>query len=122
MGLRWRKRTLGGIVLAGLIGSSAYAMTAANTFSGDNASGSGSDTISGYEVSDVNYTLASDPEELEAVAFTLDGEASDVRAKVRAAASYATCEEVEGETNRWSCSLSGESVSAAQSLSVIAVK
>jgi hypothetical protein len=121
MGLRKSKRIFGSLLLAGLIGSASYAMTASNTFSGANKSGEGSQVISGFAVSNVSYTLDSlDPEKYSAVDFDLDGAAGDVRAKVTSAGTtYSTCSNTTG--NHWSCSIT-DTVASANELTVIAVQ
>jgi len=121
MGLRKSKRLFGAIMVAGLIGSATYAMTAANTFAdATNQAGEGSQTISGFEVSNVSYTLAANPENYSAVSFDLDGAAGTVRAKVTAAGTtYATC--TNSGANSWTCSIS-DSVASADELTVIAVQ
>ena len=122
MGLRKSKRLFGAVLVAGLIGSASYAMTASNTFaSATNKAGSGNQTISGFAVSAVSYTLdATNPEAYSAVNFTLDGTAGDVRAKVTAAGTtYATC--TAGASNSWTCPITDD-VADADQLTVIAVQ
>ncbi len=122
MGLRQSKRLIGAVMVAGLIGSASYAMTASNTFeSTTNQSGQGEQTISGFEVSNVTYTLdAVDPEKYSAVKFDLDGTATDVRAKVTAAgATYSTCSVTTGTS--WTCPITN-TVAESGELTVIAVQ
>lgn len=122
MGLRRSKKLLGAVAIAGLLGAGSYAMTASNTFaSATNQSGQGAQTISGFAVSNVTYTLDSlDPEVYSAVEFDLDGTAGDVRAKVvSTATTYSTCSNTTG--NHWSCSIS-DRVDASDELTVIAVQ
>jgi len=66
------RRTLGAVLIAGVVATASYAIMAANTVPGTRA-GDGSGTISGYTVSNVQYTLnASDPGNIDAVTFALD--------------------------------------------------
>lgn len=121
MGLRRSKRLFGAVLVAGLIGSASYAMTASNTFAdATNQAGEGSQTITGFAVSNVSYTLGANPESYSAVSFDLDGAASDVRAKVTAAGTtYATC--TNSAANSWTCPITN-SVASADELTVIAIQ
>ena len=122
MRLRGTKRLIGVVAMAGLLGTASYAMTASNTFaSSTNQSGQGTQSITGYDVSNVSYTLsATNPENYSAVDFDLDGVASDVRAKVgTAATTYSTCSNSAG--NHWTCPIS-DSVASSDQLTVIAVQ
>jgi hypothetical protein len=121
MRFRGMRRVVGLLAVAGMLGTASYALTASNTFaSSTNQSGQGAQTISGFAVSNVSYTLdAVNPENLSAVDFDLDGAASDVRAKVRTAATtYSTCSNTAG--NHWTCPVS-DTVASADQLTVIAV-
>ncbi len=120
--MRRAKRLIGLVAVAGMLGTASYALTASNTFaSATNQSGQGAQTISGFAVSGTPYTLsATNPENLSAVDFDLNGVASDVRAKVRTAATtYSTCSNTTG--NHWTCPVS-DSVASADQLTVIAVQ
>jgi hypothetical protein len=122
MGLRRTKRTFAAVAVAALLGSATYALTASNTFaSATNQAGQGAQTISGFAVSNVSYTLnGSNPENYSAVEFDLDGAAGDVRAKVTAAgATYSTCANT--LANHWNCPIT-DSVASADQLTVIAVQ
>ena len=66
-------RFLGIAAVAGAIGLAGSAYTNTNTFTAEPKAGSGSQTISGYEVSDVHYNLnATNPESIDSINFTLD--------------------------------------------------
>ncbi len=56
------------VVLALILSVTTYAFAAANTVDPSNA-GDGSATISGYTVTDVTYTLGSDPSTITGVSF-----------------------------------------------------
>ena len=120
--MRNNKRFLGAAMAVGLLASGAYALTASNTFSdAANQSGTGSETITGYEVSNVHYVLdATDVTKYSAVTFDLDGTAGDVRAKVLGSATaYSTCTETTG--TGWTCPITN-TVAESDSLTVIAVQ
>lgn len=68
-----RKRTLGVVLLAGLAMSGAGAFTASNTFEAgeaDRFAGYGQATASGLAITDIDYNLSSDLDQLESVDFT----------------------------------------------------
>jgi archaellin len=102
-----------------LIAAGAYAFTASNTVPATNA-GSGSQTISGYTVSNVAYTLNSDPTKIDAVTLTLDKAAGTVKIQVVNAGSWFSCSNTTG--NDWSCDTTSPqaSVAPADQLTVVA--
>lgn len=111
------RRILGVGLAATVLSAGAYAYTAANTV-GDSYAGDGSAEISGYTVSDIQYTLADNPTELDSVSFILSAPAAVVKAKASAdATDYVDCT---GSGTAWSCELTGLSVAAADELTVIA--
>jgi hypothetical protein len=91
-----RRRSLGALVVAVALATGVYAFTATNTVPDSNA-GAGSGTISGYTVSGIAYTLnATTPSNIDSMTFTLNADASQVRAKI-----------VSGSTSYTSCSIAG---------------
>jgi len=86
--LSGRKRKVAGLlalVLACVIGVSAYAFTASNTVPNHSA-GAGAGTVSGYTISSpTNYTFSGDGLTMTAVKFNLDHAASDVQVALTAA-------------------------------------
>lgn len=120
--LRSRRRRLALLLaVAAALALATYAFTASNTVPGSKA-GKGEGTISGYTVSAVAYTLASNPANIDSVAFTLDSAATSVKAKLVAASSTYTSCTVSGGTSV-SCDFSPDvAVLSADELSVIAVQ
>jgi hypothetical protein len=119
--LRNPRRTLLAATVAAALALATYAFTASNVVPGSKA-GKGEGAISGFTVSAVAYTLsASDPANIDSVAFTLDSAASTVKAKlVQASSTYTDCSVVGGTSV--SCDFSPDvSVLAADELSVVAV-
>jgi hypothetical protein len=106
-------------VAAAAIASGAYAFMASNTVPTSYA-GDGSGTISGYQVSSVHYTLDTDPTKMDAVAFTLDQAAGDVRVSLDHGASWTTCS-VSGGTGVTCTFASPKAVLPADQLRVVAV-
>jgi len=97
-----------------------YAFTATNTVPSSNA-GSGSNTISGYTITNVQYQLnATTPSDIDSVSFTLSAPASQARVKiVQASSTYTTCS-ISGGTSV-TCNFSPDiAVASADELSVIA--
>jgi hypothetical protein len=116
-----RPRLVLAIVAASLLAVAAYALTASNTVPPTKA-GQGEGAISGYTVSGVAYTLnATNPANVDSVAFTLNASATTVKAKLVAASSTYTSCAVSGGTSV-TCDFSPDvSVLSADELSVIAV-
>jgi hypothetical protein len=106
-------------VAAVMIAAGTYAFTASNTVPGTNA-GSGSGAITGYTVSNIAYTLNSDPTKIDAVTFTLNAAAGTVKAQLVSAGSWYSCTNTTG--NDWSCDTTSPqgTVAAANNLSVVA--
>jgi hypothetical protein len=91
-----RSRILGVLVIAAALATGVYAFTATNTVPNSNA-GSGSGTISGYTVSNVQYQLnATTPSDIDSITFTLNATAGTAKAKV-----------VSGSTTYTDCSIAG---------------
>jgi hypothetical protein len=82
-----RKRKIAGLsafVLAGVIGVGAYAFTAGNTFAEVSGAGDGAETVSGYEISPLHFTLNGEAEATKAefTATPATGEAAATEAKL----------------------------------------
>ena len=107
-------------VAAAAMATGAYAYTDANTVE-ESRAGDGNNTITGYDVTDVEYDLdAGDPSQLDLVRFTLDEPARSVRAKVESGSTdYSTCTETAPDSQVWECDLDGAVVDADE-LTVIA--
>lgn len=88
---RKRNRYLVAALAAAVVAPAAYAFTAANTVPSSNA-GSGSAGISGYTVSSVSYTLnASNPQNVDQVAFTIAPTTGTVKAQLVSGGSWYAC-------------------------------
>ena len=115
-----RRSVLAALVVAGVVGSAAYAFTATNTVP---ASTAGSGAISGYTVSAIAYTLnATTPTNLDAVAFTIaPTTASVVKIQLAAAGSWYTCANAAGSVT---CNTTSPqaTVAAATNLTVVATQ
>jgi hypothetical protein len=119
---RRTKRFALAALVAGIVASSAYAFTASNTVPATN-SGSGSTAISGYTASSVAYTLnSSNPQNIDAVAFTLDKAATTVKVQLVSGGSWYGCSVVSG--NNWSCATTSPQATAATAnqLTVVATQ
>lgn len=113
------RRTLGLGLAATVLAAGAYAYTAANTVEASYA-GDGAATISGYDVTGVQYTLdTADPSKIASVSFATNADATTVKAKVSAAATaYADC--TSGDSRNWTCAFTNQAVADADELTVIA--
>jgi|tagenome__1003787_1003787.scaffolds.fasta_scaffold20391485_2 hypothetical protein len=119
---RRTKRFALAALVAGIVASSAYAFTASNTVPGT-SSGSGAGAISGYTVSSIAYSLnASNPQNIDAVTFTLDKAATTVKAQLVGAGSWYSCSNTGG--NNWSCATTSPQMTAATAtqLTVVATQ
>jgi hypothetical protein len=119
---RRTKRFALAALVAGIVASSAYAFTASNTVPGT-SSGSGAGAISGYTASSIAYTLnAANPQNIDAVTFTLDKAATTVKAQLVSAGSWYSCSNTGG--NNWSCATTSPQMTAAAAtqLTVVATQ
>jgi hypothetical protein len=118
--LRIRRRMVLVVAFAAALALATYAFTASNVVPGTKA-GKGEGAITGYTVSAVAYTLASNPANIDSVAFTLNSAATSVKAKlVQSSGTYTSCA-VSGGTSV-TCDFSPDvSVTSADELSVVAV-
>jgi hypothetical protein len=118
--IRTRPLMLALVLLA--VAGAVWAFTASNTVPASRA-GIGDNTISGYTVSNVTYTLDnSNPAKIASVAFVLDQPATTVRVKVQASAtSYQNCS-ISGGVNVTCTFATQPNVVDADQLTVIAVQ
>jgi hypothetical protein len=90
------------------ISTVAYAFAAANTVDVSKA-GDGDGAISGYDVTDIEYTLdASDPSMIGSVDFTTDAVAGEASVSFDDGTSWFDCDTVGGTD--WSCDLTSGAV------------
>jgi len=113
-----RPRSLGGLILALILGATVYGFAAANTVP-DTYAGDGQGTILGYTVSNVVYNLNADgnPADIDAVTFTLNAAASEVHISFDGGTSWSSCTPAGVNVT---CSGLSQSVLAANSLRVVA--
>jgi hypothetical protein len=112
------------VLFAGVLAFAAYAFTAGNVIPGSQA-GHGGETISGYTVSNVAYSLnASNPGNIDSVTFTLTpAAAGTVKMQLVTGGSWYSCTH-NSTTGNSSCSTTSPqgTVSAANNLTVLAVQ
>ena len=115
-----RRRIVVGIVLAALLALGSYAFTAANTVPGTTA-GSGSGTISGYTITNVQYNLnAATPTNIDSVSFTISpSAATTVKVQLVTGGSWFSCTNTSGSV---SCNTTGVTAAAADNLTVVAAQ
>ena len=124
-----RTPTLRLLVMFGLIlllSAVAYGLAAANTVPASGA-GDGSNTISGYTVTNVTLTLnATNPAYIDKVTFTVTPGAgaaapATVKAKlVSTSSTWFSCTNTSGTT--WDCTVTGVTATAADELRVVAAQ
>jgi len=114
-----RFRVLAAALAAIVLAAGTYAFTASNTVPATSA-GSGSQTISGYTITNVAYTLNSDPTKVDAVDFDLDKAAGTVKVRLVAGGSWYSCSNGAGFS--WSCATTSPqaTVAPADELSIVA--
>lgn len=103
-----------------LLGSSA--LTASNTVP-ESKAGDGANDITGYEVTDVDYTLAANPQNIDSVSFVLDSipsANSEIQVRLATGGSWYACTSDDEDVT---CDTSNPviTVAAADELRVIAV-
>src|SRR5688572_14974 len=106
------RRFLAALALAGIMAVGNYAFTASNSVAATNA-GQGSETISGYTISTVRYTLDTSgaTANVSGVSFSIaptagTGDApSTVKARLTPTGTYQTCTNTTATT--WTCSFTG---------------
>jgi hypothetical protein len=124
----FRPRVLAISIIVLILAVAAFGYAAANIVP-ESGAGDGTGTVSGYTITNINYTLlASDPSSVESL--TLDvaptagaGPATDVRITVDGGTTWVTCTGPVGST--WTCTfaaLSEPSVLAIIDLQVVAVE
>lgn len=112
---RKRKRRIALVaLLAFVLGTTAFAYAASITFNGASnagAAGQGSGDISGYNVTNIHYTLdGSDPAQITGVTFSLTPDtASTVEAKITGMTNWVACT---GGASPWSCAVTGNAQAA----------
>lgn len=112
-----------------LVGGLMYGFTASNVVSSENRAGQGADDISGYEITNIRYSLVSGfPNRVTAVVFDMDApDPATTTAYARFPASaggtgaWKLCELLE-LPNTWICSGFAEFVTNINSLEVVAAQ
>ena len=102
--------------------TAAYAFAASNTLADAGKAGDGSNTVSGYTVTNVTYNLdATDPSLVASVEFDLDAAASEVAASISdgTTETFGTCT---NSGTHWTCTFSGVTAYDAATFRVIAAQ
>lgn len=110
------------VVVVVILAVSAFAFAAANTVPATKA-GDGLGVVSGYTITNVQYTLnGTDPSTLDSVSFDLGAAAATGKVKAQLVATTGTwyaCTQV-GVTTVWTCTTTGLTASSIDQLRVIA--
>ncbi len=105
------------VLMVSIIFYATYAFASSN--SGFTPGGEGVNTISGWVVSNVSYRLSENSALISAVEFDLDNPAGTVKASVNpSSGAYFTC--INTNATHWVCNVNQESLSTADTLTVIA--
>lgn len=120
----FRKRNIVSIVLIMIIMIVSYAFAAANTVP-ETGAGDGAETISGYTITGVQYTLAADPSQLASVTFNIAptagaSQVTEVQVQVVNGGAWFACDESLAPSV--TCAITGVSVSSANQFRVVAVQ
>ena len=115
-----RPRSFGMITLALILAATVYGFAASNTVPGTYA-GDGDNTISGYTVSNVSYSVYSDndPTDIDGISFDLDANAGEVYVSFDGGTSWTDCSPG-SPASRISCTGFSESVLGASQLRIVA--
>ncbi len=116
-------RSIAVILIALVIAASTYAFAAANTVDPSSA-GDGYAAISGYTITNIHYTLATNPQNLASVSFTATPGAgaaapASVQVQVVNSGTWFTCSLAAGT---WTCPITGVTVLQADRLTVVAAQ
>ena len=105
-----------------IVAMSAFGFAAQNNFNGQNRAGNGTDVISGYNISNIHYSLdAGDGDLIDEVRFDLNQPASEAMVSFDGGASWAVCGASVGATNTVTCTGLAVDVFTAANLEVSAV-
>lgn len=94
------------MVLLFVVAAAMYAFTAENTVADSNA-GIGAGDVSGYVISDIEYTFDTDPATIASVSFNLDADAGTVMAKGDNG-DWVSCSPSNNSSTAWSCPIDVE--------------
>jgi hypothetical protein len=105
------------VLTASIFFYATYAFASSN--SNFRPSGEGANTIGGWAVSNIKYSLAEDSSTISAVEFDLDNPAGMVKASINSSSdAFYSCMNTMG--THWVCNTNQESISSADALRVIA--
>jgi hypothetical protein len=109
------------LAIIAIMATAAYGFAASNTVPTSRA-GDGSGAISGYKVSNVHYTMdQNNPTNITEVDFDLNHTANTVQVRLVSNGGWFTCDPVTAAPDMsWTCTISGVTVAAANSLEVAA--
>lgn len=111
-------RRLAALAVFAVIAMSAFGFAATNTFAGPNRAGNGSNVISGFNVSNIHYSLqAGAGDYLDGVSFDLDSPASEVQVRVDGSA-WISCGASSGGSNTVNCAIPAGTITVASAASL----
>lgn len=99
-------RRLAALALFAIVAMSAFGFAAQNNFNGQNRAGNGEDAISGFNISNIHYSIQDDDGDfLDAVSFSLNQPASEVQVTMDGGITWISCGASSGLTNDVSCTI-----------------
>ncbi len=109
------------VLVAFAFASVATAYAASNTGIPAQSAGDGAGTISGYAISNVAYTLDTNPQNIALVSFNLSSDAANVKIKLVAAGStWYTCSVTHSAPYPVICNTSNATIASADELRIVA--
>lgn len=89
--MRRTSKLLGAVIVAGALSAPTYAFTAANTVA-DSKAGSGAGGVTGYAITDIDYTLGATPTSFSSLTFNVAGAVkAGSNIKVSAGSAWGDC-------------------------------
>lgn len=111
-------RRLAALAIFAVVAMSAFGFAAQNNFQGQNRAGNGSDDISGFNISNIHYSLQNNNGAyLDGVSFDLNQPASEVQVRLDGGA-WMVCGASSGVNNSVSCNIPADTVTAASAASL----
>ncbi len=116
-------RLLAILAILAIMATAAYGFAASNVFPNEAGyAGDGTGAVSGFTITNVKWTLASDPSVLASVDFQTDQNATTVKASLDNGTNWTDCTSTTN-AKHWTCAFSGSpSVAAATALRVVATQ
>ena len=108
------------LAIIAIMATAAYGFAASNTIADAGHAGDGSGAVSGYSITNMQWTLdKTDPSSLDSVAFSTDAAAGVVKASLDNGANWYGC--TSGDTKSWTCDFTGGTLPTVKSVNNLRV-